>query len=397
MTLEMPGGGRSYQMARRLVAAGHEVQMVTSWRKPTKKRGWFTTVEEGIQVHWLPVPYSNNMSFRERIFSFIRFAFSSARKAASLDGDVIFATSTPLTIALPGIYASWRKKIPMVFEVRDLWPEIPIAVGAISSPVSIKVARLLELAAYRFSASIVALSPGMKDGIVRTGYSPDSVTVIPNSCDLDLFDVPKKYGDEFRSRYEWLGNRPLVIYTGALGFINGVGYLVKIAKRVMELDPDIRFLVVGKGKEKQKIIEAADLLGVLNKNFFMIPEIPKREMPYVLSAADVTTSLVINMKELWANSANKFFDSLAAGKPIAINHEGWQADLLRKTGAGLVLDPVNIDQSAKILLQVIKDRAWIEKAGLAAKKLAHDEFSRELLAKRLEAVLRSAVDEKNNK
>jgi glycosyltransferase involved in cell wall biosynthesis len=137
-------------------------------------------------------------------------------------------------------------------------------------------------------------------------------------------------------------------------------------------------------------------LGVLNKNFIMIPEIPKREIPYVLSATDITTSLVINLKELWANSANKFFDALAAGKPIAINHEGWQADLLRKTGSGLVLDPINIDTSAKILLQAIKDRVWLDKAGLAAKKLAQDEFSRDILAKRLENVLKNVVDEKNN-
>jgi len=332
------------------------------------------------------------MSYCDRIVSFLRFALFSAHKAASLNGDVIFATSTPLTIALPGIYASICKQIPMVFEVRDLWPELPIAVGILKSPISIKAARLLERAAYRFSRHVVALSPGMKDGIVKTGYPQEKVTVIPNSCDLDLFDVPKLYGNEFRSKYEWLGDRPLVTYAGTLGLINGVDYLVYIAKRVLEYDPDIRFLVVGQGKEERKIRETADALGILNKNFFMIPAIPKREIPYVLSATDITTSLFIDLKEMWANSANKFFDSLAAGKPIAINYEGWQADLLKRTGAGIVLDPVNIDQSAKKILQAIKNREWMGKAGLAAKKLAHEEFSRDMLAKSLATVLKSAVN-----
>jgi glycosyltransferase involved in cell wall biosynthesis len=334
------------------------------------------------------------MSYRDRIISFMRFAFFSAHKAASLNADVIFATSTPLTIALPAIYASVLKRTPMVFEVRDLWPEIPIAVGALKSPVLIKAAKLLEIAAYRFSRHVVALSPGMKDGIAKTGYPEARITVIPNSCDLDLFDVQKQCGDEFRAKFRWLGNRPLVTYAGTMGFINGVSYMASLAKHVLESDPDIRFLVVGKGKEEQKVKDNAGALGVLNKNFFMIPAIPKREIPYLLSASDITTSFVIDMKELWANSANKFFDSLAAGKPIAINHEGWQADLLRKTGAGLVLDPINIGKSANILIQALNNKAWLEKATLAARKLASDEFSIDIHAKRLETVLQNVVNKK---
>ena len=112
-------------------------------------------------------------------------------------------------------------------------------------------------------------------------------------------------------------------------------------------------------------------------------------MPYVLNAADIALSLFINLKQMWANSANKFFDSLAAGKPIAINYEGWQADIIRRTGAGLVLDPVDMDKSAQMLLQAIKNKAWLEKAGHAAKRLAREEYSIDVLAKKLEAVLKT--------
>ena len=129
----MAGGTRSYEMARRLVAMGHEVNMVTSWREPDGRNDWFTTDEAGIQVHWLPVPYSNHMSYNQRIASFFKFAWGAARKAATLPADVVFATSTPLTISLPGVYAARRQKVPMVFEVRDLWAELPIATVASSS------------------------------------------------------------------------------------------------------------------------------------------------------------------------------------------------------------------------------------------------------------------------
>ena len=134
-TSSMPGGTRSYEMARRLVAMGHEVNIITSWRTPDNRKDWFVTNESGAQVHWLPVNYSNHMSYNERIKSFIKFAWFAARKAASLPTDVVFATSTPLTIALPGAYAARRLQVPMVFEVRDLWPELPIAIGALKNPV----------------------------------------------------------------------------------------------------------------------------------------------------------------------------------------------------------------------------------------------------------------------
>ena len=164
-TPEMSGGTRSYEMARRLVAMGHEVNMITSWREDDGRKGWFETAEAGIKVHWLPVPYSNKMGFKERISAFFRFAWGAARKAASLPADVVFATSTPLTIALPGVYAARRQKAPMVFEVRDLWPELPIAIGALKNPFLQFMARQLELFAYRNSKAIVALSPGMRDGV----------------------------------------------------------------------------------------------------------------------------------------------------------------------------------------------------------------------------------------
>src|SRR2546425_1300679 len=99
-TPEMVGATRSYEMARRLVAAGHDVQMVTTWREPSDRTDWFTTQEAGITVHWLPLRYSNHMGFVARLYAFLRFAWASSRKAASLTGDVVLATSTPLTIAV---------------------------------------------------------------------------------------------------------------------------------------------------------------------------------------------------------------------------------------------------------------------------------------------------------
>ncbi|WP_018880505.1 glycosyltransferase [Thioalkalivibrio sp. ALE30] len=171
-TPEMAGGTRSYEMARRLVAMGHEVNMVTSWREEGSERDWYETDEAGIRVHWLPVPYSNQMSYRERIQAFFRFAWKASRKAASLPADVVFATSTPLTIALPGAYAARRQKVPMVFEVRDLWPELPIAMGALNNPVLRWGAHKLEGFAYSRAQAVVGLPLGVQDWVERSGLMP---------------------------------------------------------------------------------------------------------------------------------------------------------------------------------------------------------------------------------
>lgn len=391
-TPKMSGGTRSYEMAKRLVNWGHEVHIVTSDRQPdSQSRFWRETNEAGIHVHWCPVKYDNTFTFWKRINAFFLFAGKAALKAAALDGDLIFASSTPLTIALPAMYAAKRKHLPMVFEVRDLWPQLPIAVGALRNPACICAAQFLEKAAYKASAHVVALSPGMKTGIIQRSYPAEKVSVIPNSCDVEFFDVPVEYGKEFRMKYAWLAQRPLVVYVGTFGLINGVGYLARLAKAVLAINPEIRFLLVGKGRETDTVRQLAQELDIFNRNFFMLPPIIKKDVPAVLSAADIAMSTVIDIKETWNNSANKFFDALASGTPIAINHEGWQADILRQSGAGIVLDIHNIQQAAEDLVSALHDSGWLQRASRAARILAKERFSRDLLAKQLEQVLLEAI------
>ena len=395
-TPKMAGGTRSYEMARRLVVAGHEVHMVTALRSG-EGSGWCETEEAGIRVHWCPVAYSSHMSFRRRIKSFLDFSRRSARKAASLPCDVIFASSTPLTIALPAAYGAWWQRAPIVFEVRDLWPETPVAVGALKRRLPIAMARGLERFAYRQASHVVALSPDMKRGIVGAGFPEECISVIPNSCDRGLFDVPKEAGQVFRRQYAWLQNRPLVVYTGALGLVNGVDYLARLASVVARYNPEVRFLVIGDGCERDKVSQRAEELGVLDRNFFMLDSIPKREMPAVLSAADMATSTVIDRKPLWANSANKVFDALAAGRPIAINHEGWLAEMIRETGCGLVLPVNDVERAAEHLVATLDDASQLAVLRKSARQIARERFDCDLLARKLETVIRATGEQRRGR
>jgi len=390
-TPDMSGGTRSYEMARRLVAMGHEVHIVTSNRNEgSGKKDWYEELIDGIHVHWLPVPYSNRMSYSERVKAFFAFALKAYGKAVFIGGDVVFATSTPLTIAIPGVRAAKKLKVPMVFEVRDLWPEVPIAIGALKNPLLIAAAKRLESFAYKNSARVIALSPGMADGVTKTGYPAGRVDIISNSSDLDLFKPDEEKAKGFRAACPELGSGPIVLYPGTLGLINGVSYFPKMAAAVLPHRPDIRFVVLGDGMEWDLVQNEARRLGVLNRNFFLYRQVPKKQVVAAFAAASVVTSFVIDIKELWANSANKFFDALASGTAVAINYGGWQEDLLMEFQAGVALSPDPL-LGAAVLVDFFSDADRIRVAGINARRLAEECFSRDVLAARLERVLRESV------
>lgn len=391
-TPEMAGGTRSYEMARRMVAAGHDVHMITSYREHDAYcQSWFTTEAAGIQVHWLPVPYSNHMSYSQRMRAFLAFALAARKKVVELNGDVIFATSTPLTIALPAIPAAKKKRIPLVFEVRDLWPEMPIAMGALNNPLMRLAARALEHWAYHSSQAVVALSPGMKEGVVRTGYAASRVAVIPNSSDNSEFAHDAEAASAFRAARPWLGDKPLLVYAGAFGKVNGVGYLVDVASRLQATNSDIRILLVGDGAERESVISKARSAGVYEQTVFFESKIPKRDVPAMLSAASMAAGLFIDLPEMRPNSSNKFFDALASGTPVLLNYGGWMHELVSAHGCGLAMWQQPTETVARELERTLHDPEWLRRAGQAARQLAQRTFDREKLAEQLMQVLHSTV------
>ncbi|BCY12812.1 glycosyltransferase family 4 protein [Actinoplanes sp. L3-i22] len=378
----MAGGTRSYEFARRLVERGHEVHVITGDPDGERTR---ISVESGIVVHWLPVPYDNRMSYRRRILSFAGFVGRSSLEAGRLPHDLVFATSTPLTVAIPGAYAAWRRRVPMVFEVRDLWPEVPIALGALRSPAARWAARRLEAWAYHRSAHVIALSRGMAASI-RSRFPAVPVTVVPNGCDRELFGGDQQ-GEELRRATPWLQDRPMILYAGALGVVNGVDYLVRMAARLADTDPEVRIVIVGDGRMREPIRILADELGVLNRNLFLLGPVPKTGVVAWFAACDLATGLTINRPELGSDSSNKLLDALAAGRPVAVNHGGWIAGLLAETGAGLVLPPDDPGGAADVAAAFLRDPAACAAARTAATALARDHFDRDLLFQDFEKVL----------
>jgi glycosyltransferase involved in cell wall biosynthesis len=389
-TPDMIGGTRSYEIARRLTKRGHEVHMVTSYQGKTKEKTWFKTNEDGINVYWLPVRYSNHMSYFRRVFAFLRFSLYATILACRLKGDLIYATSTPLTIALPAIIAKRWARIPMIFEVRDLWPELPVAIGALKNVLLIKFAKFMELAAYKNSSAIIALSPGMKAGVVKRGISPTKVGVVPNSADISRFTSLERLKEyEVFSNFTWFSKCPILVYTGTLGYINGVGFLVDLARELNLIKSNVKIFVIGDGVERSKIEAYAISTGVLDDNFFMLPPVPKAEIPQILYHATMVSCLFIDLPEMRSNSANKFFDGLAAGKPVFINFGGWLHEVVSDSGCGISGWDKPIDLVAFQVNEYLNDVASLSKGANAARMIANQLFDRDTLASQVINIVES--------
>jgi len=368
---------------------------VTSFREPFKNNNWFQTKDSQINIHWIPLRYSNRFTFLKRLKIFLLFAWKSYFKIKKIKADIIFASSTPLTIAIPAIFAAYKKNIPMIFEVRDLWPDIPIAMKILKNPILIFFTKLLEMCAYNYSNAIIALSPEMRNGIVKKKVDKKKIAIIPNSSDIEMFKFDDKLAKNFRYKRPWLKNRPLLVYTGAFGKVNDLSYLIRLSEELIKHNSQIRILLLGDGSEKEKLLAAAKKSNVYKKNIFFENSVPKKDIPAIYSAATIISNIVVDVRENWANSANKFFDGLAAGKPIFLNHGGWMQDIVSKYGCGFCAYGKNIEEVAKELDLAINNKTWLKSTGEASKNLAKTFFDRKIHVLQLEKIFHLAINNKS--
>ncbi|MGI6341507.1 MAG: glycosyltransferase family 4 protein [Bacteroidales bacterium] len=371
------GGTRSYDLATSFAKKGIEVTVITatSDEKYNKKNRWTLVERDSLKVFYIFLPYENNLSNIKRIIVFFKFLWYSTFKLLHLKGDFVLATSTPLTIGIPALMKKWLHKTPFIFEVRDVWPEAVIAIGAIKNKLIQKTLYSLEKKIYKNATAIVPLSTDMQKSIV-TRYpklSEKANVVIENISEISRFQNKEKKIDielivGFKPRFS-------ILYAGTFGQVNGVHYVVELAKKTLHVDPGLVYILIGKGAKKQAVIDKAQELDVLNRNVFILEPISKNELPLWYNTASMGASFVIDIKELWANSANKFFDTLAAGKPILINHEGWQAEVIREKNIGYVLPQSLSKSKVESFVNYTKDRALIDSQERNALQTAIDCYS----------------------
>lgn len=401
-------GTRSYEFARYLIDRGHAVTMITgtTWLDGIERTGLVTRTEaDGIDVVAIGVRYHSHMGFVRRMWSFVAFMLAATWVARREPCDVVFASSTPLTVGIPGWLAARKHRVPFIFEVRDLWPEAPIQLGVLTNPLLKAAALWLEGFLYRRADHIVALSPGMADGVAARGVPRGRITMIPNCADTHLFS-PGPKDEELMARWG-LEGAFVAAYIGAMGPANDLGQVIEAARIMAEREPADSgrvptdtagaptptrrtvFLMVGDGKERPMLEARTRELGL--DDVVWAGPVPKADVPRVLRTADVALASFADLEILRTNSPNKVFDALAAGRPVVVDFGGWVPEMLEETGAGVGATPGDPARLAEALASLRDDPARRERMGEAARDLAESRFDRMAMAAKLEGLFEKVV------
>ena len=379
------GGIRSYEMAQALIREGHRVTMVCGSHglggpglTQPFERGQRRGEVDGIDVIEFDLSYGNADSLLKRSWTFLRYALGGAVVALREPCDLIFATTTPLTVGIPALAARWLRGKRYVFEVRDLWPELPRAMGVIRNPVVLALLSALEWLSYRSADRCVALSPGIADGIAMRGVSPDRIQMVPNGCDRHIFGAGVEPWRPEGVRNEQL----LTIFTGSHGQANGLDAVLDAAAELQARGrDDIVIALVGDGKLKPMLMARAEREGLRNVRF--LPPVSKSHLAGLMAGADVGLQILANVPAFYyGTSPNKFFDYLAAGLPVIANYPGWVAEMLTEEGAGVAVPPDNPEAFAEALIAFAEHRNAAKDMGRAAASLAERKFDRRKLADR---------------
>jgi glycosyltransferase involved in cell wall biosynthesis len=376
-------GTRSYEFARHMVARRHHVVMVCGSYSGGQSglatpfvRGKRTGTVDGIEVVEFNLAYGNHQSLILRSILFARFAVRSTLLALTEKYDVVFATTTPLTTALPGLAARWLRGKRFVFEVRDLWPELPRAMGVIKNRFVLAALSALEWCAYKSADRLIGLAPGIVDGIALRGPNRNCIALVPNGCDLHLFDTL----DE-KARLPGVSEKALLaVFCGTHGLANGLGAVLDAAGELRRRGrDDIHFALIGNGAQK-KLLQARAASEALANVSFHHP-VAKRELASLLAGADVGLQILADVPAFYfGTSPNKFFDYLAASLPVLNNYPGWVAQMVTENHCGWAVSPGNPVAFADALIDAAEHREETRLMGQRALELARSSFDREQLA-----------------
>lgn len=346
-TYEMNGSTRSLEISKALINQGFEVEMITATRSNQKT---FPSSYLGINIKWINAPYGNELSFYSRLLMFFIYVVRSSYYALTKNYDIIYCTSTPLTIGVPALISKLVRNKRFIFEARDIWPEVPIAMRIIKNKWLIRILKSLASQCYKNSEFIITLSADMKSEILKNyKITADKIIVAENGSKSTDFKKNHAFKKQFVKKYKLLSNSKILLYPGTFGHVNEASYLAHLAGYFKE---QISFVLVGSGTEKEKIKRIAKTNLTFNRNFFLIDPVSKKTVFDLISISDFVVSTVADIDILNQNSANKFFDGLRAGKCILINYGGWQQDFLESTKSGLRLSR-NFDEAYHQLINII--------------------------------------------
>lgn len=384
-----PGGSRWNEITKTWAEKGHEIHVLGGMmhangkeKLPQYKKKYFVKNKQGeINVLRCHVSESYNSGFAGRLWGYFSFMFSSLWGGIFKSKgkyDVIIVTSPPLFIGITGYLLSKIKKAPMVFEVRDLWPESAIDTGVLSNKMIIKLAYSIEAFLYKKAKLINVLTPAFYKALTeKKNVSKDKIIQIPNAADFSLSEnVMTSFNrDQFREENN-LSNHFVITYVGAHGVANHLEQVLYAGKKLE--DTNVLFLLIGQGMEKDKLITLSK--SISNTNVRFLDSVPKKEVFKYIIASDMGASVLKNVDTFKTVYSNKTFDYFSCKKPVLMAIDGVSRELVENAKAGVYVEPENIEDYNNKIREYLKNRELAIEQGQNGYSYAKVNFDRTFLA-----------------
>ncbi len=391
--IDEPGGTRHHEIARKLVEAGHRVTVIASPVSYLTGTSASLTSNsplpmgdgKGVRVYRAYTYSALHRSFVHRVFSFFSFMASSFLIGMRVrDVDLVWGTSPPIFQGVTAWLLARIKRVPFLFEVRDLWPAFAIAVGVLENNLIIKASEWLEEFLYQRADQMLVNSPGFISHIEERGGG--DIALVPNGADPGMFE-PNAKGDEFRYAHD-LGGKFIALYAGAHGMSNDLDVLLEAASKLKE-HSEISIVLLGDGKEKPALEAHAIALGLRNVHF--LPPVPKTEMSAALAAANACIAILKPIEMYKTVYPNKVFDYMAAARPVILAIDGVIREVVETADAGIFVSPGDADSLAAAIRTLAFDRHLADRLGKNGREYIGEHFDRRQLSEKMARIMDALV------
>jgi glycosyltransferase involved in cell wall biosynthesis len=386
---------RTFEHCREWVRQGHEVTVVTC--APNHPRGvvyegyrnrlWQREARDGIRVVRLWTYLAANEGFAKRTLNYVSYMVSAVLAAPWLPrADVVVTTSPQFFNGLAGYFVSRLKRAPWALEIRDLWPESILSVGAIKNARIIRALEWLERFAYRKADVIVPVTDAFKRYMVERGVPAEKIHVIKNGVDLGFYrgaEGPNPLAVELG-----LEGKFVAAYVGTHGMAHHLETVLEAAERLRPRK-DIVFLMAGDGAERDRLLAKKEAMGL--ENVLMLAQQPKGRMPEIWALTGASLVLLKRSDTFKTVIPSKIFESMAMKRPIVLGVEGESRELVASAEAGLFIEPENATELAAAVVRLADDRALRARLGENGRRFVERHFDRRVLAKRYVEVFQGLV------
>lgn len=387
---------RTFEHARLWVKEG-DVRVTVLTNNPNHPNGvlypgyenrWSTREKiAGVEVHRVKTYLAPNAGFARRTLNYLFYMLAAVIHAMCVPKpDVLVATSPQFFCAVAGYFVSRMKRCPFIFELRDLWPESIVTVGAMRQSPFVRLLEKLELFLYRKSACVVALTDAFRENLISRGISASKIQIIKNGVDLSFF-YPRVAPVELVHNLRAEGNF-VVSYIGTIGMAHAVDKIVAVAERLSDI-PEILFLVVGEGAQKKAVQKMIHQKGL--NNIKVLPGVSKEQVRDYYASTDLNLVTLRNTPLFRTVIPSKIFEIMAMARPILCAVDGECRQIIELACSGVFVEPEDVEQMTKAIKGLRQRRGRLIAMGESGRKFVEAYFDRSEIAKNYLSLLRKEV------